>query len=171
MTARKTWRPLWGALAITLVAFLFLGAQAQAEQRLPANRIYLGFVQGLEDQGPFEGSFACLMFTPDGRFVAGDDSGIWFINDKLRVAEQRAIIIRLTVENDEGPPEELDVEALCWLNHNGPRNSLACSGHAEGDGLAVNFALTGRPLGGGTSIETRGRCQTMAEIMNARLEN
>lgn len=163
---RKSCSTIWRSLFILVPAILVLGTQAWgAEARLPANRTYLGFVQGLEDDNPFDGAFSCLVFTGDGELVAGDDTGEWAINDALSVSgHQRAISFEISVEDDGGG--EVQIDALCWLDGMGATNTIACAAHARGAGILVNFGLTARPLGGGTSAAALSRCQTQADSLN-----
>jgi hypothetical protein len=155
------------ALTLLLAAFLLLAAAAGAENRLPANRTYLASIQGIGDD-PFTPQFACIVFQSDGRLVAGDEVGEWFIDDRLTVSRhQMAVAFRIDVQDDEG--NDVELHGLCWLEDRGPINSLACSAWGFGAGLEINFALTARPLGGETSPDALARCEAKAGAFNATL--
>lgn len=155
------------ALTLLLAAFLLLAAAAAAENRLPANRTYLASIQGIGED-PFATEFGCVVFHPDGRFVAGDEVGEWFIDDRLTVSRQQvAVAFSIEVTDDDG--DDVELYGLCWLEDRGPINSLACSAWGFGAGLEVNFALTARPLGGETSPDALARCEAKADAFNATL--
>ena len=163
---RDTPRNPWLTVTLLAAAFLVLAAAAGAENRLPANRTYLASIQGIGDH-PFATEFGCIVFHRDGRLVAGDDTGVWFIADWLKVSRhQTAVVFRIDVQNDDVPPIDIEIEGLCWLESLGPTNSLACSAYGTAEGEAINFALTARPLGGETSPEALARCEGMAEAFN-----
>ncbi len=161
---RNTLRSPWSSFFLLAAGFLLLAAAAGAENRLPANRTYLASIQGLYDD-PHATEFGCMVFYPDGRMLAGDETGEWYIDDRLTMSpHQRAVVFEITAENDDGSPVEF--EGLCWLETLGPTNSLSCSGYGTAEGVAVNFAVTGRPLGGQTSPEALARCEAKAEAYN-----
>ncbi len=170
MRERANWFLSSRSILIILVAILVLGAPAwAAENRLPANRTYLAFVQGTEDD-PLLGGFTCVQFTRQGQMTAGDASGQWWIDEELtRSANQRAVSFEITALSDDDPPVELQIEGLCWLDNLGPRNTLACAMHGEAGGLRANLGLTARPLGGGVGAAALANCQARAAALNALL--
>ena len=164
MIHRTTRKPLRATLILLVAASLALAAAAGAENRLPANRTYLVAVQGLADD-PHAAEFGCLVFHRDGRMVVGNDTGEWYIDDRLTVSHhQTSLVFRITDEDDDGQPVE--IEGRCWLETLGRANSLSCSGYGAGEGVTVNFAVTGRPLAGETSLEALVRCEAKAEAYN-----
>ena len=168
MTTKTSHHRIWRSIFFLMTAALMFSMQAwAADNRLPANRTYLAFVQGLEES-PLAGSFSCLVFHSDGRLVAGAQSGEWDISDKLTISQhQRAVTFDMTALTDEGV--EFEIEARCWLFGLGGGNTLTCSAEGVAGDQAINFGLTARPLGGAITAEAQSRCQTEADAFNASL--